>query len=344
MKDRLLDKIIRFDVLLGFVALIIAFVAAFFSVYGIATLFAGAFVSTVVMASALEIGKLVSVTYLYRYWKQTKAWLALYLSLALVILMIITSGGIFGYLSAAYQKSSTAYKAQQDQIVLIEKTKTYAQNKIDQAQLRIVALNELRKTQESRMSEAMTNSFISRNVISLKQIQDQTAEMIKQTETDVKAEQIKIDDSIKEIADIDKKVSEMRYGENNKDIRTFEFVAKLFGTDLDTVAKWFIFLLIVVFDPLAVALILAYNVITYKKSEPVKAEPEVVQPPEPEVKKKVGKPRPIRFPFQRIPKLEPVVVPQPEPEPEPPVAPTVPPTPPLPSGFDDFGKGYFKSY
>ncbi len=267
MKDRLLDRVIRFDLLLGVVALLIAIVAAFFSVYGIATLFAGAFVSTVIMGTALEIGKLVSVTYLYRYWKKTKIWLSFYLSMALIILMIITSMGIFGYLSSAYQKSSTAYKAQQDQIVLIEKTKTYAQTKIDQSQTRIIALNELRKAQEARMSEAMTNTFISRNAISLKQIQDQTAEMIKQNEADIKAEQTKIDAAIKEITNIDQRVSEMRFGENNKDIRTFEFVAKLFGTDLDTVAKWFIFLLIIVFDPLAVALILAYNVVAYKKSE-----------------------------------------------------------------------------
>jgi len=265
MKDKLLDKIIRFDILLGLVALVIAVVAAFFSVYGIATLFAGAFLSTVVMGTSLEIGKLVAVTYLYRYWKQTKAWLAGYLSIALIILMVITSLGIFGYLSSAYQKSSTAYKAQQDQIVMIEKTKTYAQNRMDQAQTRIIALNELRKAQEARLSESMTNTFISRNAIALRQIQDQTAEMIKTTEMDVKSEQGKIDAGITEIGNIDKKVSEMKFGENNKDIRTFEFVAKLFKTDLDTIAKWFILCLIVVFDPLAIALILAYNVVAYKK-------------------------------------------------------------------------------
>ena len=255
--------------------------------------------------------------------------------------MIITSLGIFGYLSSAYQKSSTAYKAQQDQIVLIEKTKTYAKNKIDQAQLRIVALNELRKAQEARMSEAMTNAFISRNAISLKQLQDQTAEMIKATEADVKAEQAKIDAGIQEISDIDKKVSEMKFGENNKDIRTFEFVAKLFGTDLDTVAKWFIFALIVVFDPLAIALILAYNVVVYKKPEEVinvpKAEKvELVNSiPESVVVKKVGKPKAFKFPFQKIPKTKPV-----EEKPTPvPVSPTLPSAP-----VDDFTQRYFKQY
>jgi hypothetical protein len=119
------------------------------------------------------------------------------------------------------------------------------------------------------MSEALTNTFVSRNAITLKQLQDQTADMIRQNESDTKSEQLKIEAGIKEMADIDQKVSSMKFADKNKDIRTFEFVAKLFGTTLDNVAKWFIFLLIVVFDPLAIALILAYNVVTYK--EPIES-------------------------------------------------------------------------
>jgi hypothetical protein len=340
MKDRILDKIIRFDMLLGVVALSIAIVAAFFSVYGIATLFAGAFISTVVMASVLEIGKIVSVTYLYRYWKQTKMWLSVYLSIALIVLMILTSLGIFGYLSSAYQKSSTAYKSQQNQIVMVEKTKTYAQNKIDQAQIRIIALNELRKAQESRMSDSINNVMISRNPIALKQIQDQTAEMIQGTELSVKLEQEKIEAGIKEVIEIEKKVSDMKYADNSKDIRTFEFVAELFHTDLDTVAKWFILSIIMVFDPLAIALILAYNVVTYRKpleshlvvktpSETVPAP--TVESPVDEVKKKVVNHKITGSPLQKIPKI-------------------APPSPPSPlittpdAPYDTFSAGYFKQY
>lgn len=284
MKDYIMNKI-GFSLILGLTAIMMAMVAAFFSIWGISTLFAGALTSVAIMATMLEVSKIVSVTYLYRYWRQTKKWLSLYLSAALLILMVITSMGIFGYLSSAYQKSSTAYKAQQEQIVLVEKSKTYSQDKITQAQNRITMLNEMRKTQEARLSEALTNSFVSRNAVTLKQLQDQTTEMIKTTESDTKAEQAKIDAAIKEIQDTEKRVADMRYGENNKDIRTFEFVAKLFNTDLDTVAKWFIFLLIIVFDPLAIALILAYNVVTYKKEKPSVAEDEkpVNLPATPEV-------------------------------------------------------------
>lgn len=361
MKDRLLDKVIRFDTLLGLVALIIALVAAFFSVYGIATLFAGAFISTVIMGTVLEIGKLVSVTYLYRYWKKTKFLLKTYLVVALVILMLITSGGIFGYLSAAYQKSATLYKAQQEQIVLVENTKAFAQDKVEQAKNRILVLNEMRLTQEARLSSAQTNSLISRNFIALKQLQDQTTEMIKSTEADIKVEQGKIDAGIVEIGEIAKKVNEMTYADNSKDIRTFEFVASLFNTTLDNVARWFIFLLIVVFDPLAIALILAYNVVVFKKTRGIPTE-ETDGPPTPivvehqEDKKKLfdrlksfsfnqqkiprplepNLPTPIQFNFskQNIPKTsEPVK--------------SVEPVDESPSSniiSDPFYRGYFKSY
>lgn len=321
MKDHLLDKIIKFDTLLGLTALIIAFVAAFFSIYGIATLFAGAFISTAIMASVLEVGKLVAVTYLYRFWSKTKKWLSLYLTFALLILMLITSGGIFGYLSAAYQKSSISYRSQQEQIVQVEQMKTYAEDKIIAAQSRIQSLIQMRKIQESRMSEVLTNTFISRNVITLKQLQDQTTEMIKQNELDIKTEQSKIELAIKEKTDIDQKILNLKFSNNNKDIRTFEFIATLFNTSLDNVVKWFIFLLIVVFDPLAIALILAYNVVVYRGSTNFQQSKSLNNSSS-------------QFIFQKIPKSSDTQN----------ISSSVPPISNTNTPIDPFYQGYFKSY
>jgi hypothetical protein len=262
MKDYIIDKI-GFTILLGLVALTTAAVAAIFSVYGIATLFAGAFISVAIMAGVLEVAKIISVVYLYRYWKKTTTWLAAYITIAVLVLMLITSLGIFGFLSSAYQKSSTEFKAQEQRIVLVENTRIYAQDRIVQAQNRIELLNEMRRSQESRLSEALNNIAISRNPIALKQIQDQTAEMITSTESDIQSEQGKIETAILEIQDIDQRVNELRFSKDFTDIRTFQFVAQLFNTELDIIAKWFIFALILVFDPLAIALILAYNVIVF---------------------------------------------------------------------------------
>lgn len=299
MKDRLIDRFIRFDRLLGITAITIALVAAFFSVYGIATLFAGAFTLTAVMASALEVGKLVAVTYLYRYWKKTKGFLKAYLSIATLVLMLVTSLGIFGYLSAAYQQSSIEYKAAQDKIVMIEGQKTYLNDRIAQAKTRITTLNDMRQIQEARMSEVLTNAFLTRNPIQLKQIQDQTADLIKSADADIKTENERIQSTADEIASIDQRVNELKFSAaNKKDIRTFQFVADQFDTTLDKVAKWFILTLIFVFDPLAVALILAYNVATFRHKED-----EVTINPQPEP--------PMPFIKSSLPE-EPIVEPIPE--------------------------------
>lgn len=283
MKDKIIDKIIGFDKLLGLTALTIALVAAFFSVYGIATLFAGAFVLTAIMASTLEVGKLVAVTYLYRFWSNTKGFLKTYLSIATLVLMVITSLGIFGFLSAAYQKSAIEFKAGQEKIVMVEGKKVYLNDKIKQSTSRINTLNEMRRMQESRMNESLTNAFISRSPIQLKQLQDQTAEMIKEADKSIKGEQDVIQKATDDIAQIDQQVNDMKFASaGKKDIRTFQFVADQFGTTLDTVAKYFIFVIICVFDPLAVALVLAYNVATYKKeNEEPKEKPKETPAPQP---------------------------------------------------------------
>lgn len=277
MKDKILDKFISFDKLLGITALVIALVAAFFSVYGVATLFAGAFTLTAIMASALEVGKLVSVTFLYRYWSKTKKFLKIYLSIATLVLMMVTSLGIFGFLSSAYQKSAIEFKVNQDKIAMIEGQKPYLSDKITQSKERIKTLNNVRVQQEARMNEALTNSFLTRNPLQLRQLQDQTVDMIKSADDNIKTEQDRIQSTTEDIQKIDQQVNDMKFASaGKKDIRTFQFVADQFGTSLDNVARWFIFTLIFVFDPLAVALILAYNVVVYKNET---VEEKVIETP-----------------------------------------------------------------
>lgn len=91
-----------FTFMIGITALVIASCAAYFSVSGLATLFAGAFWSIVIMGGILEAGKLVATSFLYRFWNQTSKFLKIYLMFAVFVLMIITSLGIFGYLSRAH--------------------------------------------------------------------------------------------------------------------------------------------------------------------------------------------------------------------------------------------------
>jgi len=267
MKDKLLSKS-RFPWILGITALFIALCAAAFSVYGIATLFAGATISVMIMASSLEIGKLVATTFLYRYWTKCQKFLKTYLVLAVLSLMVITSLGIFGYLSAAYQKSSIEFSVSQDKIKTVESQKIFYQDKIVAAKKRSDDLSKLRSSQEARMSEVLTNEFLSRNPIQLKQLQQQTVDLISQTDKDMKEQNDRIQEGIENVRKIDDQVNQLKLGSaEKKDIQTFKFVAEAIGIPLDTVARWFIISIIFVFDPLAICLILAYNVAVFRRED-----------------------------------------------------------------------------
>jgi archaellum component FlaC len=293
MKDKLLSKS-KFPWILGCSALFIALCAAFFSVYGISTLFAGAFISAIIMASALEIGKLVGVTFLYRYWSKCKGFLKAYLIGAIAVLMIITSLGIFGYLSAAYQKSSIEFGVMQEKITNIQDQKTYYKDKIEASKKRIDDLTQLRASQESRLSSIINNDSLSSK---LKQSsQQQTIDLINDTDKDIKNENQKVQESIDSVRTIDDQINQLKLGTaSKKDVQTFKFVADAFGLPLDTVARWFILFIIFVFDPLAICLILAYNIAVYKREDdsvydkneiekiPLKKEPEIIPISQPKI-------------------------------------------------------------
>ena len=121
-----------FTPLLGFSALFVAFNAAFFSVFGLSKLFAGATSSVIMMASSLELAKLVTAAYLYRYWDNINGIMKTYLLLGVITLILITSGGIFGFLSNAYQgatidfeKQSTTLIYKEDRLEQLEEDKSY---------------------------------------------------------------------------------------------------------------------------------------------------------------------------------------------------------------------------
>jgi len=262
-----------FDKILFVSAMLLALCGAYYSIIGIATLFSGAMLSVGIMACAIELAKICSVTFLYRYWNKTNKVMKNYMCIASIVLVMITSVGISAFLLAAYQKSSLEFKAGQERIVMVEGQKTYLTDKIAQAKSRIDTLNKMRALQESRMNESLTNAFLTRTPIQFKQLQDQTAEMIKTADANIGTEQQTIQKTTDDIAKLDQQVNEMKFASaNKKDIRTFQFVADQFGTTLDKVAKWFIFTIIFVFDPMAIALILAYNVVTYHKPEEPKVE------------------------------------------------------------------------
>jgi len=228
-----LERSKYFTPLLGFSALFVAFNAAFFSVFGLSKLFAGATISVIVMASSLELAKLVTAAYLYRYWEHINNFMKTYLLVGVITLILITSAGIFGFLSNAYQgatiefeKQSTTLLYKEDRLEQLEDDKSYLKDELEQS---VNALPDNYPTAKRQLREEYNPKVLVLNdeILSLKQeVGDLKVELI----------------------------------ETGVDVGPAIYLARTFKTDIDTVVKFFIFILIFVFDPLSVALVVAYNV------------------------------------------------------------------------------------
>jgi len=221
-----------FYIWIGLSALFIAGSAAAFSVYGLAKLFSGAFISVVIMASALELGKLVTASFLYRYWNMINWFQKVYMTIATIVLIFITSAGIFGYLSNAYQGATLEFEKQSTELLTIEE--------------RIEQLEEdkffLKEELEVAISELPDNYITAKRKL----------------REDYNPQILQINN---ELLDYKKTRADLEIGlvSTGVDVGPAIYLARTFGTDIDTVVKFFIFILIFVFDPLAVMLVIAYN-------------------------------------------------------------------------------------
>jgi len=277
--------------------MLIAGCAAFFSVYGIGLLFSGAVVAAMIMASSLELGKLVTTSWLFRYWHIANKLMKVYMVTAVVVLMCITSLGIFGYLTAAYQKSSLETELATTKITALETQKQEETKKIENVRSTIDKLLALRSSQESRLGESMTNALIARNPVQLQMLQNQINEQIEGLNKQIETENEKLKVAGDKSTKIDDDIFKLKIDNSQKkDITTFKFVAKEFNSDINTVVKWFIVVLITVFDPLAVVLLLAYNMSENYREVDSEKEYELYKKKDKEEKKKsvYDQPEPVQ--------------------------------------------------
>ena len=210
-----MESIKNFKLYVGLSALLIAGSAAFFSVFGLSKLFSGAALSVVVMAGSLEFGKIVAASFLYRYWNDINKLLKIYMTTGVVTLVLITSAGIFGYLSNAYQGATIQFEKQtttlfykEDRLEQLEEDKIYLKEELEQS---IASLPENYITAKRKLREDYNPKVLAVNDEILK---------IKQ-----------------EIGDL--KVSLVETG---VDVGPAIYLAKVFDTDIDTVVKFFIFI------------------------------------------------------------------------------------------------------
>ena len=267
---------IKFKHLIILSSLLIAGCAAYFSVYGIGMLFSGATIAAMIMASSLELGKLVTTSWLFRYWNKANILMRVYMIFAVFALMGITSLGIFGFLTSAFQKSSLENEVSISKIFAFEIQKTEENKKIESTKTSISNLFKLRSSQESRLTETLTNVVIARNPIQFQNIQNQINDQIVDINKQMETENEKLKVSGDKISKLDDSIFKLKIeNSQKKDLTTFKFVADEFNTTIQKVAKWFIIVLIVVFDPLAIILLLAYNISSNRTYEEDKTDYEI---------------------------------------------------------------------
>jgi hypothetical protein len=221
-----------FPYLVGLAALLVAGSAAFYSVFGLSKLFSGATLAVIIMAGSLEFAKLVSASFLYRYWDDVNRFMKTYLIIGVVTLVVITSAGIFGFLSNAYQGATVSFEKESTALL-------YKEDRLDQ-------LSEDRKFLKEELEAAITELPENYRTAKRKLREEYQPKINQVNETMMK---LKGEIGELKIALIDTGV----------DVGPAIYLARVFNTDVDTVVKYFIFMLISVFDPLAVVLVLAYN-------------------------------------------------------------------------------------
>ena len=245
-----MEKSKYFYIWIGLSALLIAGSAAAFSVYGLAKLFSGAFISVVIMASTLELGKLVTASFLYRYWNMINWFQKVYMTIATIVLIFITSAGIFGYLSNAYQGATLEFEKQSTELIAVEE--------------RIEQLEEDKFFLKEELSVAV--SELPDNYITAK----------RKLREDYNPQITQVNQEILEFktrrADL-----EIELVSTGVDVGPAIYLARTFGTDIDTVVKFFIFILIFVFDPLAVMLVIAYNQVLIDRQKNLQADASAIQ-------------------------------------------------------------------
>ncbi|MFA5392790.1 MAG: hypothetical protein WC306_03900 [Candidatus Paceibacterota bacterium] len=246
----------KFSLLLGLSAILISVMAGFFSITGIAMLFSGHFVPVVIMGASLEIAKLIIASFLYRYWDDVIKTIRYYLLLGLFVLMIITSGGIFGFLSDAYNKSAGTVKIVDKELMMLQNQKSSKESEVGNYQSRINQLIDIRNKEENRIDSLYSKGW----TVSARNVQGS----IKATTADMEQYNRKIESLQKDIVALDSSIISKETQVLSSDVGPLRYMANVFNTDMDTVVKWFILLLIFVFDPIAVSLIVAFNITLFK--------------------------------------------------------------------------------
>ena len=249
--ERELKKKGKLPYIIALSALLVSGSAVFYSVYGLSKLFAGASTEVIIMAGALEFAKLVVASLLYTYWDEINKLLRFYLTIACITLMLITSGGIYGFLSGAYQETATKSELLDKHALMLEvKQERFKEQLEDERELVVYYTEALSNPTMIQYVDKETGQLVT--TTSYRQRKLMTSQL-----DEAKNNVYRLNDSISryDILVLNKKIS----NEGARELGPLKYVAKSLGVEMDKVVNYFLLLIVFVFDPLAICLVIAAN-------------------------------------------------------------------------------------
>ena len=254
-----------FPLLIALSALAVSGSAAFYSVFGLSKLFAGASTQVIIMAGSLEFAKLVVASLLYQYWDTINKALRTYLAVAVFILMVITSGGIYGFLSGAYQETATKSELLDKSLAIINQKQVRFQEQKADLQIEKGQLNKSISDLRISLSNPAQVQYIDKESGQLITTTSSSARRALQSELEntitdrdnvnLKLEAILDSINVTDMALLDKEIG----NEAERELGPLKYLAETTGYPMNKVVNWFLLLIIFVFDPLAIALVVAAN-------------------------------------------------------------------------------------
>jgi len=253
-----------FPFLIGFSALSVSASAAFYSVSGLSKLFAGASLEVIIMAGSLEFAKLVTASLLYQYWDTINKTLRTYLSIATIVLVLITSMGIYGFLSAAYQETYSKLSAIENQKGFIQQKINFYQNDVTRYDTEIERIS----SNISTLSNAKASSIEVRDTT----VSGGVRRTISTTELRMAQNRINIEEENRKLAQEKRTIASdslqkfqlqvLELDNNNEiagELGPLQYLSGLTGISMDKIINWLLLIIIFVFDPLAISLVVATN-------------------------------------------------------------------------------------
>jgi hypothetical protein len=222
--------------------------AAFYSVTGLTKLFAGAAFAVGIMAGSLEFAKLIIASLLYQYWDNINKVLRTYLTIAAGVLILITSAGIYGFLSSAYQDTANKEAIVEQQVAALETKKQLFEQNRD---------NYLTEKKSLTQNTAQLRSALTSEKLKGKKSFERQITSASKSDEKVTAKLDIVNDSI---FALENRILEIKTASTTtSELGPLKYISNLTGQSMDKIINWFLLIIIFVFDPLAIALVIAAN-------------------------------------------------------------------------------------